>query len=211
MTQLTTIAAAPTVPRNGFGITALVLALIGLVFGLVPFTGFIALILGMLAVLFGLLGWSRTRHGVATNRKMTVIGTVLGIGAAALGVWGMVIVFGAVDKLGKDLLDVGHNPAAMGDVAVSDCSVTSEYGLAASIHTTVTITNTTDRVQSYMATISVNDANGARVGEINTVSNSLGAGKSVTLSGMSTTGTAADNARPGPATCVVANVNRFPS
>jgi hypothetical protein len=50
MAQLTTTTAAPTVPRNGFGITALVLALIGLVFGLVLFTGFIALILGMLAM-----------------------------------------------------------------------------------------------------------------------------------------------------------------
>jgi uncharacterized membrane protein len=76
------------------GITALVLALVGLVFGLVPLTGFLALILGMMAVLFGLLDWSRTRHGVATNRKMTVIGTVLGVGAAALGIWGIVIVFG---------------------------------------------------------------------------------------------------------------------
>ncbi|MCA1708749.1 MAG: hypothetical protein LC808_37900, partial [Actinobacteria bacterium] len=55
---------APTVPRNGFGIiTALVLALIGLVFGFVPFTGFIALILGMLAVLFGVLGWSPFPQG----------------------------------------------------------------------------------------------------------------------------------------------------
>ncbi|MDQ3761616.1 MAG: hypothetical protein M3460_07925 [Actinomycetota bacterium] len=44
-----TQSAAPTVPRNGFGITAVVLAVIGLV----PFTGFIALILGLLAVVFG--------------------------------------------------------------------------------------------------------------------------------------------------------------
>jgi hypothetical protein len=203
---------APTAPapRNGFGITALVLALVGLVFGLVPFTGFLALILGMLAVLFGLLGWSRTRHGVATNRKMTAIGTVLGIGAAALGIWGIVIVFGAVDKLGSDLQNIGHDPAAMSDVAGTDCSVTSEYGLT-STHATVKITNSTGKTQSYMATISVNDASGARIGEINTVSNSLGAGQSVTMSGMNASGTAVSGAQPGPAACVVANVNRFPS
>lgn len=141
---------------------------------------------------------------------MTLIGTVLGLGAAALGVWGMVILFGAVDKLGKDLQDLDHNPAAMGDVAVSNCSVTSEYGFA-STHATVSITNTTDRVQSYMATISVNDVSGARIGEINTVSNSLGAGQSVTLSGMNATGSATNPVRPGPATCVVADVNRFAS
>ena len=77
----------PPAPRNGFGITALALALIGLVFGLVPFTGFLALILGILAVLFGLLGWSRTRKGIATS-GMAGTGTVLGVGAAALGIWG---------------------------------------------------------------------------------------------------------------------------
>lgn len=209
MTQLaTTTTAAP--PRNGFGITALVLALVGLVFGLVPFTGFLALILGALAMLFGLLGMARGRRGEATNRKMAAISTGLGALVAVLGIVGIVITFSAVDKLSKDLQNIGNDPAAMGDVAVSDCSVTSEYGFASS-HATVTIKNTTDRVQSYMATIGVNDASGGRIGEINTISNSLAAGQSVTLSGTNATGTAANNARPGPATCTVANVNRFPS
>lgn len=94
-------------PRNGFGITALVLAIIGLVFGLVPFTGFVALILGVLAVLFGLLGLGRVRNGLATNKVMALAGTVLGVVAAALGVWGMIIFFGAVEELGQDLEDLG--------------------------------------------------------------------------------------------------------
>jgi hypothetical protein len=123
MTQ-STPTTAPGAPRNSFGITALVLGLVGLVSSLS--TGFLALALGALAVLFSLLGWARIRRGEATNRKVTVIGTVLGIGALALGVWG------------------------------------------------ITIT-------------------------LNTVSNSLGAGQSVTLSGANANGTAADNVRPGPA------------
>ncbi|WP_317493977.1 DUF4190 domain-containing protein [Haloechinothrix sp. LS1_15] len=94
-------------PRNGFGITALVLALIGLVLGLVPFTGFIALILGALAVLFGFLGWGRARRGTATNTKMSVIGSLLGAGAIALGIWGMTIVFGAVEELSDELEEIG--------------------------------------------------------------------------------------------------------
>ncbi|MBP2370238.1 DUF4352 domain-containing protein [Pseudonocardia parietis] len=97
-------------PRNGFGITALVLALIGLVFGLIPFTGFIALILGALAVLFGLLGWARTRRGTANNPKMSAVGTALGAIAVALGIWGIVIVFQATDQLVQDL-DQAVNPA----------------------------------------------------------------------------------------------------
>lgn len=90
-------------PRNGFGITALCLALAGLVLGLVPFTGFLAAILGALALLFGLLGLGRVRKGVATNKKMSIFGAVLGAGALALGIWGMTIVFGAVDDLSNAL------------------------------------------------------------------------------------------------------------
>ncbi|MEO7196606.1 MAG: hypothetical protein ABIZ05_17610 [Pseudonocardiaceae bacterium] len=201
--------AAPTVPSNGFGITALVLALSGLGFGLVPFTGFIALVLGLLAVLFGLLGRSYARRGAATNRTMTATSTALGIGAAALGVWGIVMMSGGVDKFGKNLQGVGHDTAAMGDVAVSDCSVTSEYGVS-SVHATVKITNKADRAQSYLATIGVNDASGARIGEINTAGKTLGAGQSVSMSGTAPVATAAGGARPRPATCVVATVNRFP-
>lgn len=90
-------------PRNGFGITALVLALVGLGFGLVPLTGFIALILGVLAVLFGFLGWGRVRRGAATNKKMSAIGGLLGAGAVALGIFGMATVFGAVEEFGEEM------------------------------------------------------------------------------------------------------------
>lgn len=90
-------------PRNAFGITALCLALAGLVLGLVPFTGFLAAILGALALLFGLLGLGRVRRGAATNKKMSIAGTVLGACAVALGIWGMTIVFGAVNDLSNNL------------------------------------------------------------------------------------------------------------
>jgi 4-hydroxybenzoate polyprenyltransferase len=81
---------ASAAPRNSFGITALVLALVGLVSGLS--TGFLALPLGALAVLFGLLGWARIRRNEATNRKVTVLGMVLGVGAMAIGIWGITLV-----------------------------------------------------------------------------------------------------------------------
>jgi predicted PurR-regulated permease PerM len=130
-TQSTPAAAAPVAPRNGFGITALVLALVGLVFGIVPITEFLALILGALAVLFGLLAWARARRGEANNRKMAAISTVLGALVAVLGIVGISITFSAVDQFGKDLKSIGHDPAAMSDVAVSDCAMSSEYGFKA--------------------------------------------------------------------------------
>lgn len=98
----------------------------------------------------------------------------------------------------------------MGDVAVSNCSVSSDYGTAMT-HATVKITNRTSQTQSYMVTVGVNDPTGNRIGEINTVSNSLAAGQSITMSGIDATGTATSGARPRPAACAVANVNRFAS
>lgn len=90
-------------PKNGFGITALVLAIIGVVFGLIPITGFLAIILGALAVLFGLLGVGRVKRGAATNKVMSWFGTVLGAGALALGVWGTFIVVDTVEQFEQDM------------------------------------------------------------------------------------------------------------
>ena len=99
------------VPRNGFGITALVLALCGLVFGLMPITAFIAVICGALAILFGLLGHARYRRHEATNGKMCISGAVLGVVTLALGIWGVVLFFTAVDDFTKEVekIDEGFN------------------------------------------------------------------------------------------------------
>lgn len=106
-------------PRNGFGVTALFLAIIGVVFGLVPFTGFLALILGALAVVFGLLGCARARRGEATNQRMAMISTVLGVCVAALGVWGITITFNAVDQFGKTMQGIGY-PTSVTEPALRD-------------------------------------------------------------------------------------------
>jgi hypothetical protein len=109
------------------------------VFGFVPLTGFLALILGALAVLFGLLGMARARRGEATNRKMAPISTALG---ALVAVLGIVITFNTVDQLGKNLQNIGNDPAALRDVTAMDCSVTNEFGTSF-VHATVKITNST--------------------------------------------------------------------
>lgn len=91
------------VPRNGYGITALILAVAGLVFGVVPFTGPLALLCGGLAVLFGLLGLGRARRGIASNATMSIVASILGGLAALLGAWGVVLTLQAVSQFGRDL------------------------------------------------------------------------------------------------------------
>ena len=96
----------PPSPRNGFGITALVLAVLGVLVGLVPSAGVPALALGLLAVLFGLLGLGRARRRDTAHRGPALAGTGLGAVAVALGVWGLVVVPGAAEQLGPGLEDV---------------------------------------------------------------------------------------------------------
>jgi hypothetical protein len=106
--------AAPPAPRNGLGLAAVIVAPVGILFGLVPLTGFIAVICALVAIPLALVGWSRVRKGAATNGKTTIAGLVLGVVALALGIWGITIVFGAVGQLADDL----SGPAPVGAPAV---------------------------------------------------------------------------------------------
>jgi hypothetical protein len=182
----------------GLAWSSLILGIVGIVFSPLPIINNISALIAVVGIILGLIALFGSRKILATS-------------GAALCV--LAIVF-TIAKQNHDVAALdkafGHDPAAVKDVAVWDCSVTSEYGIASS-HATVTITNHTDKTQTYSATFSVNDTNGARIGEINTFTNSLAPGQSVTLSGMQASGTANSGAKPGPATCAVANVNRFAS
>jgi hypothetical protein len=89
----------PPPPKNGPGLAAAIIAPIGILFGLIPLTGFIAVICGLVAVPLALVGWSRYRYRRASNGRTTVFGLIVGIGALALGIWGISIVFGATNQL----------------------------------------------------------------------------------------------------------------
>lgn len=87
-------------PKNGLGIAALVVAIIGLL------TVFGGIILGVVAVILGVLGLGRVKRGEADNRGVAIAGIVLGvlgilvsIAVIAVAVWG----FNEVG--GGDLLD----------------------------------------------------------------------------------------------------------
>ncbi len=67
--------------KNGLGVAALVLGLVGLLGGfIIPFSG-----LGsILAIIFGAIGLKRVKRGEATNRGMALWGMWLGIAGVAL-------------------------------------------------------------------------------------------------------------------------------
>jgi hypothetical protein len=85
-------------PSNGFAVAAMVLGIVGAVFGLIPLTAPVAFICGLLGVIFGLIGISRARK-VGVGMGMGVAGLVLGIVAVVLSIVGFVIVDEAVREL----------------------------------------------------------------------------------------------------------------
>ncbi|MFG2395938.1 DUF4190 domain-containing protein [Streptomyces lydicus] len=66
-------------PRNGMGITALVLGLVGLVLGMFLILFWISWLPALLALIFGAIGVNQARKGLATNKAMAVSGLVMGI------------------------------------------------------------------------------------------------------------------------------------
>jgi hypothetical protein len=72
----------PTGPKNGLGITSLVLAIIAL---LSVWTVFVAVVLGPAAVLFGFIGRRRVKRGLANNGGVAIAGIALGTLAIIVG------------------------------------------------------------------------------------------------------------------------------
>lgn len=118
-------------PRNGLGIAAISIAVVGVLFGLVPLTGFIAVGAGLVAAILALAARGRIKRGRATNRKTTWAALIVALGSIALGIWGMTIVFGAVEQLDKDFQQFetemnGIDKQFQKDMDCLDTAVTAE-------------------------------------------------------------------------------------
>ncbi|MFF5565854.1 DUF4190 domain-containing protein [Streptomyces sp. NPDC012623] len=103
--------------RNGLGVAALILGIIGALSGLIPLFFWLAGILGVIGLILGLSGRGRAKRGQATNKGVATAGAVLALIALGLSVWGMVVTFRAVDDVVKDI-----------DKATSSHSATKEPG-----------------------------------------------------------------------------------
>ncbi|MFD7298755.1 DUF4190 domain-containing protein [Streptomyces sp. NPDC059897] len=85
------------VARNGLGTAALILGVIGALSGLIPLLFWLAGILGVIALVLGLTGRGRAKRGEATNKGIALAGTILGLAAMGLAVFGAYTTFKAVD------------------------------------------------------------------------------------------------------------------
>ncbi|WP_308101585.1 DUF4352 domain-containing protein [Streptomyces sp. S07_1.15] len=106
-------------PRNGLGTAALILGIIGVVTGVIPFMFWLGGILGIIALLLGLSGRGKAKRGEATNKGTATAGAVLGPVAVVLSVVMGVVTFMAVDdavnEINKSVSETGEKGAAAED------------------------------------------------------------------------------------------------
>ncbi len=109
---------APSPRRDGFAVTALVLGIIALIVGLVPYLGLATLLLlGPLAVIFGIVAMLRTKDDVRPGRGMARTGLILGIvGIVAAIIWVLVVGW-AIDRFYTSMYGGGERLTAGGATA----------------------------------------------------------------------------------------------
>lgn len=87
MASATPAGPAPHIPEHtGYGVTALVTGIVGIVLSWIPFVGLIGFILGLIAVVFGALGWAKAHKGEISNPVVTKVGFFLGMAAVVLSI-----------------------------------------------------------------------------------------------------------------------------
>lgn len=101
---------SPVQPAVGFATTALVLGILGTLFGLIPLLFFLAIPLGILAIVFGLIAARRNKRA-RSHVGMARTGWLLGVAALTLGIVGIAIIDDAVDDLNDDLNGLEIEPS----------------------------------------------------------------------------------------------------
>lgn len=98
----------PVSPRNGFGTTALVTGVVGLLVAWIPIIGFLGFILGTIAVIFGAIAIFRAHKDHVTSKGLAYSGTILGVVAFVVSI----IVFAAFANEVSKISQQGGSAAA---------------------------------------------------------------------------------------------------
>ena len=183
---------------GGLAWTAMILGIVGVIGSPLLLWNNLTVIAAAVGVVLGVIALFGTRKVLAGS----------GITLCVAGITFTLIAQSSID-VGRDF---GDSEAAMRDVSIASCSIVeNEYSSQPSVEPVVNVVNSTDKTQTYLITIGVSDAAGARVGTVHANVSALAPGQAATLSGMNASGFANEGAQAGPATCTVASVDRFPS
>ena len=110
---------APPVLRNGLGVAALVVAVIGLL-GSFSVAG--GIVMGIAAVILGFLGRNRVRRGEADNPGVALAGIILGVLAIIAGLFFIAIWVGMFKEVGAGGYFDCLQQAGQDRTAVQECA-----------------------------------------------------------------------------------------
>ncbi|MBO0811000.1 MAG: DUF4352 domain-containing protein [Microlunatus sp.] len=146
--------------KNGLGITALVIGLVGVPLAIIPLVGpFLGIPLGILALGFAVFGLVLAFRGRA-GKGLPIAGAILGIASMAIGIGQAAVISGAVDDSGNatdSAVVAPQNPGADGN-AGSDQNGGAEQQPAATAGIGDTVTDgdlsfTVTNVETGVATV----------------------------------------------------------
>lgn len=144
---------AARAPRHWSAITALVLGILAVLAGLVPFVGVISLvILGPLAVVFGVVSLLKTKEPTVGGRRMGIVGLCLGLAGIVAAIGMTAYMFWSLDRsykslYGSDVDTSGPGRSQSEALAFSETSVDAE-GISITATEPVVVTVPTDVLQS---------------------------------------------------------------
>lgn len=93
----------PQQPRNGLGVAALVIGIVGVLIALVPFMFWLGAILGLLALIFGIIGMGKANKGEATNKGSALTGVITGALAIVISIVWVVVLATAVKDVAEEI------------------------------------------------------------------------------------------------------------
>ncbi|MFJ4848810.1 MULTISPECIES: hypothetical protein [unclassified Streptomyces] len=123
-------------PRNGFGVTAMVLGIIGSILGIACFGAFLGLPLGLAALVFGIVGLRIVRRGEATNRGQALTGLILGIVSVVVSGAMIALVVGGIAGGWFDTMDdelISADQGAYGTPMAAGSPVTYDDGVVVTV------------------------------------------------------------------------------
>ncbi|MGY4709038.1 DUF4190 domain-containing protein [Mycolicibacterium sp. CBM1] len=126
---------APTGPRNGLGVAALVIAVVAL---LSSFSVAGGIVLGIVAVVIGFAGRSRVKRGEANNGGVALAGVVLGFLAIIVGLAFIAVWVGVFKQVGAgDYIDCLQN-AGQDKAEIQKCADEFKQSVENKLSVTVT-------------------------------------------------------------------------
>ncbi|MDH6705668.1 hypothetical protein P3T27_002390 [Kitasatospora sp. MAA19] len=105
-------------PRNGLGIAAMVLGIVGAVLSLAVILFWLSWLPALLAVVFGAVGLGYVRKGLATNRAMALAGVILGVTGLLVSVGAGVFVVTRVQAVNEERRAQDDAARARADAAI---------------------------------------------------------------------------------------------